>query len=157
MFIVSFREDKVDVQNSTEPCKPFKEPRNRFLAWQAGAKTLFDVPAPSLHRLVESIPEPVLVNLLRSPGIDFQPGRPVRQPYLTYRPARLYRLAKSIPRNRFLGSLNVYKFGLCCPAVSGHIVHHPWDVSYKGFMIPKKRTGTQPSRLRMNSSRIHSP
>jgi hypothetical protein len=31
--------------------------------------------------------EPVFVNLLRSPGIDSQPGGPVRQPYLTYRPA----------------------------------------------------------------------
>ncbi len=31
---------------------------------------------------------------------------------LSYRPARLHRLAESIPRNRFLGSLNVYKYGL---------------------------------------------
>jgi hypothetical protein len=48
-----------------------------------------------------------------NPGIDSRPGRPVRQPYFTYRPARgLHRLAKSIPWNRFLGTLNVYKFGL---------------------------------------------
>ncbi len=35
-------------------------------------------------------PEPVFVNLLRSPGIDSQPGGPVQRqhPYLTYRPAR---------------------------------------------------------------------
>ncbi len=26
-------------------CKPFKEPRNRFLAWRAGTTTLFDIPA----------------------------------------------------------------------------------------------------------------
>jgi hypothetical protein len=32
--------------------------------------------------------EPVFVNLLRNPGIDSQPGGPVRQPLLTYRPAR---------------------------------------------------------------------
>jgi hypothetical protein len=32
--------------------------------------------------------EPKFVNLSRSPGIDSQPGEPVRQPYLTYRPAR---------------------------------------------------------------------
>jgi hypothetical protein len=38
-----------------------------------------------------------LVDLLRSPGIDSQPGGPVRQPYLTYRPARLHKLAESIP------------------------------------------------------------
>ncbi len=34
--------------------------------------------------------EPVFVNLSRSLGVDSQPGPgPVRQPYLTYRPARL--------------------------------------------------------------------
>jgi hypothetical protein len=56
--------------------------------------------------------EPVFVDLLRRPGIDSQPAGPVRQPYFSYRPARLHRLAKSIPRNRFLGSINVYKYGL---------------------------------------------
>jgi hypothetical protein len=54
----------------------------------------------------------IFVNFLWSPGIDSQPGGPVRQPYLTYRPARLHRLAKSISWNRFLGSLNVYKYGI---------------------------------------------
>ncbi len=57
-------------------------------------------------------PEPVFVNLLSSPGIDPQPDRPVRQLYFSYRPVWLHRLAESIPRNRFLGSLNVYKYGL---------------------------------------------
>ena len=33
----------------------------------------------------------------RSPGIDSQHGGPVRQPYLSYRSARLHRLAESIP------------------------------------------------------------
>jgi hypothetical protein len=32
-----------------------------------------------------------------SPRIDSQPGRSVRQPYLSYRPARLRRLVESIP------------------------------------------------------------
>ncbi len=59
-------------------------------------------------------PEPEFVNLLRSPGIDSQPGGPMRQPYLTYRPASLHRLAESIPWNPFVGSLNVSKFGLSC-------------------------------------------
>jgi hypothetical protein len=59
-----------------------------------------------------SCSEPVFVNLLRNPGIVSQPGVTVRQPYLSYRPARLHRLAESISRNRFLGSINVYKFGL---------------------------------------------
>jgi hypothetical protein len=57
-------------------------------------------------------PEPVFVDLLRRPGIDSQPGGPVRQPYFSYRPARLHRLTTSIPRNRFLDSINVYKYGL---------------------------------------------
>jgi hypothetical protein len=63
-------------------------------------------------RLQVFFSEPVFENLLRSLGIDFQPGRPVWQPYLSYRPARLHRLAESIPRNRFPGSRNVYKYGL---------------------------------------------
>jgi hypothetical protein len=58
-------------------------------------------------------PEPVFVNFLWSLGIDSQPGGLVRQLYLSYRPARLHRLAESGPRNRFLGSINVYKYGLC--------------------------------------------
>ena len=48
----------------------------------------------------------------KEPGIDSQPGGPVQQPYLLYRLARLHRLAESIHQNRFLGSLNVYKYGL---------------------------------------------
>ncbi len=43
--------------------------------------------------------EPEFVNLLCSPGIDPQPGGPVRQPYFAYRPTRLHRLAESIPWN----------------------------------------------------------
>jgi hypothetical protein len=56
--------------------------------------------------------EPVFVDLLRSPGIDSQPGGPVRQPYLLYWPAKLHGPAKSISRNRFPGSLKVYEYGL---------------------------------------------
>ncbi len=51
-----------------------------------------------------------ICNHLSSPGIDSQLGGPIRQPYLTYRSARL---AATTPWNRFLGSLNVYKLGLC--------------------------------------------
>jgi hypothetical protein len=56
-----------------------------------------------LDKLAESIPgllkslkilslkylEPVFCKRLRSPGIDSQPGGPVRQTYLSYRPTRL--------------------------------------------------------------------
>ncbi len=58
------------------------------------------------------LPEPVFVDLLRSPGIDSQHGEPVRQPYFSYRPAMLHRLPESIHRNRFLGSINLYKYEL---------------------------------------------
>ena len=70
-------------------------------------------PAPPLaltHPYLK--PEPVFVDPLRSPEIDSQPGGPVRQTFLLYRPARQHRLAASIPRNRFLGFINIYKYGL---------------------------------------------
>jgi hypothetical protein len=69
---------------------------------------------PTAGMLVEAQnhPESVFVNILRSPGIDSQLGGQVEQPYLSYRSARLPRLAESIPRNRFLSSVNVYKYGL---------------------------------------------
>ncbi len=50
----------------------------------------------------------MFVDLLRSPRIDSQPGGPVRQPYICRTGPTVY-----IPRNRFLGSINVYKYGLC--------------------------------------------
>jgi hypothetical protein len=42
--------------------------------------------------------EPEFLNLLRSPGIDSQPGGPVRQPLFNVPAARLQKLAESIPR-----------------------------------------------------------
>jgi hypothetical protein len=74
-------------------------------------------PRPLVESMGEHIPEPVFVNLIKSPEIDSRSGGPVQQPYLTYRPAGLHRLAESLPRNRFLGSINVYKYGLCCKEV----------------------------------------
>ncbi len=44
---------------------------------------------------------------------------PVGQPYFSYRPVRLHRLAESIPRNQFLGSIDVYKYGLCTLYITG--------------------------------------
>ncbi len=55
--------------------------------WGGGGMALFRPPS------LISISEPEFVNLLR---IDSKPCGPSRQPYLTYRPARLYRLAESI-------------------------------------------------------------
>ncbi len=43
----------------------------------------------------------------------FSAWRAGTKPYLSYWPARLHRLAKSIPRNRCLGSISVYKYGFC--------------------------------------------
>ncbi len=61
------------------------------------------------------IPEPVFVDLLRSPGIDSQHGGPVPTTLFVV-PAR--QLAESVHRNRFLGSINVYKYELCIPSSS---------------------------------------
>ncbi len=54
-------------------------------------------PSPNSTELTIICPEPEFANLLKSPWIDSEPGGPVRQPYLTYRPARLNRMAESIP------------------------------------------------------------
>ncbi len=62
---------------------------------------------PLLRRGPELNSEPEFEKLLRSPGIDSQPGGPARLPCLMYRPARLHRMAESIPWNEFLGSLDV--------------------------------------------------
>ncbi len=79
----------------------------------AGEIALCSAQTHTLHRYGHTSPEPEFVNLLRSPGIESQPGGRVQQPYLTYRPTRLHtRLAESNPWNRFLCSLNDYKYGL---------------------------------------------
>jgi hypothetical protein len=69
--------------------------------------------------------EPIFVNLLRSPGIDSQPSGPERQPYWTYRPGKLQRLAESIPWNRFLDSLYVSKYGLSGAVTSSRLQSSP--------------------------------
>jgi hypothetical protein len=55
-----------------------------------------------------------ICKLLRSTEIDsaspVYPGGQVRRIGLSHRPARPHRLTESIPWNRFLGSLKVYKF-----------------------------------------------
>jgi hypothetical protein len=45
----------------------------------------------------------------KEPRNRFQPGGPVRTPYSSYRPAMLHTVGW---RNRFLCSINVYKYGL---------------------------------------------
>ncbi len=82
--------------------------------------------------------EPVFVNLWRSPRIDSQPDGPVRQPYLSYRPAMLLWQVESNTRNRFMVSWNVYKYGLC------YFMHHrgcmlegwPWLASCSPLHSP---------------------
>ncbi len=66
--------------------------RSRVINYQS-IKDIRLIPANLRDYCIES----VFVDLLRSPGIDSQPGGPVWQPCLTYRPARLHRLAESIP------------------------------------------------------------
>jgi hypothetical protein len=68
--------------------------------------------------------ELVFVDLLRSPGNKSQHGGPVRHPYLSYRPARLHWQAESVHWNRLLGSINVYKYGLCLRRAHPFLLTH---------------------------------
>jgi hypothetical protein len=85
---------------------------------------------------------------LRCSGIDSQPGGPVRQPYLTHRPARLHRLAESIPWIRFLRSLKGLQIralicfiwsnicwwnngAVCCERESLWLIVQQWPVQSK--------------------------
>jgi hypothetical protein len=92
-------------------------PPPREYAWCWAYST--PLPVDSLSPFLIFNSEAVFINLLRSPGIDSQPWRACT-PTLLVVPARwLHRLAESIPRNRFLGSINVYKYG------SAFQVHRP--------------------------------
>jgi hypothetical protein len=66
---------------------------------------------PNQISLAICSPRPEFVNVY---GAQESIQRMIPPAYLglSYRPARLHRLVESIPWNRFLSSLNVYKFGL---------------------------------------------
>ncbi len=66
----------------------------------------------------------------KEPSNRFPPGGPVRQPNLSYRP---HRLAESIPRNRFLGSLYVYKYGLRMKTTVLPVLDRITNLSVSGF------------------------
>ncbi len=76
----------------------------------------------SLHQSRARIYKP-----FKEPRIWFQPGGPVRQPYFLPRPTRLNRMTESIPRNLFLGSLNVYKYGLWVQSQAFCCLHN-WNM-----------------------------
>ncbi len=72
------------------------------------------------------ISEPVFVNLLRSPGTDYHAWR-AGTPTLFVVPSRqATQVAESIPRNRFLGSLNVYKYGIRSLVHLGSQIRQKW-------------------------------
>jgi len=58
------------------------------------------------------LPEPVFVDLLGRQGIDSQPGGSVRKPICRTGLPGCIGGQKRFPWNRFLGSINVYKYGL---------------------------------------------
>jgi hypothetical protein len=62
-----------------------------------------------LHYIYLNMPEESILGLLRCAGILEQSvgARNRVGIWLSYRPARLHRMAELIPWNRFLGSLNV--------------------------------------------------
>jgi hypothetical protein len=83
-----------------------KADRKTFVSWKLGNNG-----GICTTRLCQ-LSEPVFVNLLRSRGIDSQPGGSgTKTLFVVPARARLHKLAETIPRNRFLGSLNVYKYG----------------------------------------------
>ncbi len=64
---------------------PFKDTDRSGLMRERRGRELYRL-RPTTEFNLCCAPEPVFVSLLRSPGIDSQPGWPVRQPYLTFRP-----------------------------------------------------------------------
>ncbi len=85
----------------------------------------------------------MFINLSRSPVIDSQPGVPVRQPYLSYRPARLQYIGW---RNRFLGCINIYKYGLRVACGAERSVMR-WARICKLFNEPRNRFPTWRNRF----------
>ncbi len=75
----------------------------------------------------------------------FPAWRASTSPYLSYRPARLHRLVRSIPWNQFLGSLDVYKYGLCLDRGGGEQSNtsptHHYSISklIRGYIIQRRR------------------
>ncbi len=93
----------------------FLEPRNRFQGMNSASLCIlagrYDNPFPT--RFLAPIDRARICGSCKETRYRFSAWRAGTKPYLSYWPARLHRLAKSIPRYRFLGSINVYKYGLC--------------------------------------------
>jgi hypothetical protein len=102
---------------SYRPASPnfltLKEPKNRFQGTGGPVRqpyfSSYSVPSP--HRLFKNS-RARICRSFKETRYRFSAWRAGTKPYLSYWPARQHRLAKSIPRNRFLGSINVYKYGL---------------------------------------------
>jgi hypothetical protein len=76
----------------------------------------------------------------------FSARRAGTKAYLSYWPARLHRLADSIPRNRFLGSINVYKYGLCV-ILYVYLFKRLELISFEMATVQANRESSQTSRL----------
>ncbi len=90
--------------------------RQRFLATPYRARICKRLRNPRINSK-ESIPPAYVARAricrsFKKTRYRFSAWRAGTKPYLSYWPARLHRLAKSIPQNRFLGSINNYKYGL---------------------------------------------
>jgi hypothetical protein len=104
----------------SQPGGPVLQPYLLYIGWRNRFPFLKQASEPVLVNVYvaqESIP-PVYVARARicrsfkETRYRFSAWRVGTKPYLSYWPARLHRLAKSIPQNRFLCSINVYKYGL---------------------------------------------
>jgi hypothetical protein len=65
-----------------------------------------------MNTTLEYCTKPVFVDHLRCPGIDYQPGGPVRQLFFRNGPPSYIGLRNRISWNQFLDSINDYKYGL---------------------------------------------
>ncbi len=142
----------------------------------------YSVPSP--HRLLKIPALARIFNILRSPRIDskelippgcvawlawaricrsfketryrFSARRAGTKPYLSYWPATLHRLAKSIPQNRFRGSINIYKYGLraciCRPLEEPTYRFPAWRASTTSLFFVPARRATQAGGIDFSES-----
>jgi hypothetical protein len=75
---------------------PERERERMIVLYQLNCQKVHCLFWKRAYPILRFVKWPEFAILLRGPGIDSQPGGPVQQPYLTYRPARLHRLAESI-------------------------------------------------------------
>ncbi len=102
-------------------CRTFgKSPLNRCQTYHPVGLAIQSPYLETFHGAPKTIPSldgrydnPIVVPACQAGGVESSESIPGLLKRLQIKPTKLHRLAESIPRHRFLGSLNVYKYGLC--------------------------------------------